>query len=88
MSQDNYRLNLKLTGGPIFLGLGILGAVGCAVSFMHNRRDFFASYLTVVAFFLALSLGTLFFVMVQHLARAGWSTTVRRLAETVAANLK
>ncbi len=87
MSQDNYRLNLKLKGGPIFLGLGILGAVGCAVSYMQNRRDFFGSYLTAVSFFLALSLGSLFFVMVQHLARAGWSTTFRRLSETVAANL-
>jgi hypothetical protein len=87
MSQDNYRLNLKLKGGPVFLGLGILGAVGCAVSYMQNRTDFFASYLTAVAYFLALALGTLFFVMVQHLARAGWSTTVRRLAETVAGNL-
>ncbi len=88
MSQDNYRLNLNLKGGPIFLGLGILGALGCVFSFINNRKDFFSSYLTSVAFFLAISLGTLFFVMVQHLARAGWSTTVRRLAETVAANLK
>jgi hypothetical protein len=88
MSQDNYRLNLNLKGGPIFLGLGILGAIGSVVSFLQNRKDFFASYLTVLAYFLAISLGTLFFVMVQHLARVGWSTTVRRLAETVAANLK
>ncbi len=87
MSQDNYRLNLSLKGGPIFLGAGVLGIIGSAISFMQNRKDFFASYLTVVAYFLAISLGSLFFVMVQHLARVGWSTTIRRLSETVAGNL-
>jgi hypothetical protein len=87
MSKDNYRLKIKLGGGPIFLGAGILGAVLCVVSFMQNRRDFFASYLTAFAFFLAIALGSFFFVFVQHLARSAWSVTVRRVSETAAANL-
>jgi hypothetical protein len=45
------------------------------------------SYLVAFVFFLSVSLGALFFVLLQHLVRAGWSVVVRRLAETLAMNL-
>ena len=45
------------------------------------------SYLTSYMFFLSITLGALFFVMVQHVTRAGWSVTVRRVAEILAANI-
>ena len=38
-------------------------------------------------FFSSMSLGALFFVLLQHATRAGWSVTVRRLAEILAANV-
>lgn len=69
------------------LGAGVLGVVLCAVSYFRNGSDFFVSYLTVYCFFLAISLGGLFFVMIQHLTRSGWSVTVRRVAEVLANNL-
>jgi hypothetical protein len=87
MSKDNYQLKANLGGAPIFLGVGVVGVVICAYSFMHNRKDFFASYLTAFAFFLAIALGSFFFVFVQHLARSAWSVTIRRVSETVAGNL-
>jgi len=57
-----------------------------------NRFDdsltrFSASYLVSYVFYLSISLGALFFVALQHLVRAGWSVTVRRLAEILAANV-
>lgn len=70
-----------------FLGAGILGVALCAFAYFRNGQDFFVSYLTTFCFFLAISLGAIFFVMVQHLARAGWSVTVRRTAENLAGNL-
>ncbi|MBM4088492.1 MAG: quinol:cytochrome C oxidoreductase [Planctomycetes bacterium] len=45
------------------------------------------SYLTSYCFFLSLSLGGLFFVAVQHASRAGWSVSVRRIAEILGGNL-
>jgi hypothetical protein len=45
------------------------------------------SYLVAFAFFLSISLGALFFVVLQHLVRAGWSVVVRRVAEALAMNL-
>lgn len=71
-----------------FLGLGILGFAGCIAGYFTDKKSFFASYLTAFVFFLALSLGAVFFVMVQHVARSAWSVSVRRIAETFAGNLR
>jgi hypothetical protein len=87
MSADNYRLTAKVGGAPIFLGLGAVGAVLCVVSYLQGKQAFLASYLTAFCFFLALALGSFFFVFVQHLARSAWSVTLRRISETAAANL-
>ena len=54
----------------------------------HNDvQQFWYSYLTAFMFFLSLGLGGLFFVIVQHLVRSGWSIVVRRIAENVAMTL-
>ncbi len=45
------------------------------------------TYLVSFAYFLSLALGALFFVLLQHLTRAGWSVVVRRLAEAISANV-
>jgi len=44
------------------------------------------SYLVSFSFFLCITLGALFFVIIHHLTRAGWSTSLRRLAEGVSRN--
>ena len=49
----------------------------------HNMH----SYLTSFMFYLSIALGGLFFTMLQHLTRAGWSVTVRRIAEGYMKNL-
>ncbi len=45
---------------------------------------FFHSYLANYMYCLSICLGALFFVMIQHLTRAGWSASIRRLAELLA----
>lgn len=47
-----------------------------------------ASYLTAFVFVLSITLGALFFVLIQHLTRAGWSVVVRRVAEVLAGTVK
>jgi hypothetical protein len=70
---------------------GVLGFVGLAVGFVlgWNRGDelqyYLHSYLWNYCFVLSIALGALFFVVLQHATRAGWSVTVRRLAECIAA---
>src|SRR5690606_33400285 len=46
-----------------------------------ESRQFFYSYLTAFMFWLSLGLGGLFFTLIQHGTRAGWSIVVRRIAE-------
>ncbi len=63
------------------IGLGIALMVGVGVG---GFRRFSMSYLTTFCFLLSISLGGLFFVLSQHLCRAGWSVSVRRIAEILA----
>ncbi len=87
----------KLHVGAVASRLGIPGllvgilALGLAawIGLTHDemRSHFFHSYLAAYSFFLAITLGSLAFVIIQHLARAGWSVTVRRLAERLGLNM-
>lgn len=65
-------------GASLAYGL-VLGEAGL--------KHFFYSYLLNFCFFLSLSLGALFFVLLHHVTRSGWSVVVRRVAEVIAANL-
>ena len=50
----------------------------------HKQDDFqqlLYSYLVAYVFFLLICLGGLFFVLLQHTVKAGWSVNVRRIAE-------
>lgn len=75
--------------GTFALGVGVV-AIAAAVALGYARTDGFRrlqhAWLVACAFWLSISLGGLFFVIVQHLTRAGWSVVVRRVAELVAAN--
>ena len=68
--------------------VALLGA-GLYLGYKGGDQTFFAkSYLLGFMFILAISLGGLFFVIIQHLTRAGWSVVVRRPAELLAQNLR
>ena len=67
---------------------GVAGIVALAASFvlaLFDDEAFLRAYVTNYAFLASLGLGALFFVILQHLTRAGWSVVVRRLAEDVTA---
>lgn len=73
------RLAMPLMGvGAVLLLIGVsLGAILSSV----EMRFAMGAYLTAYIYCLTISLGALFFVIIQHLCRAGWSVTVRRVAE-------
>ncbi|GAB4376322.1 MAG: hypothetical protein Kow0062_16440 [Acidobacteriota bacterium] len=88
--SENVRLD-ELGSRLIVRGLvlGVLGT-GAALAFsMLVRQDQFErfawAYLLNFAFVVSLGLGALFWTLVQHVTRAGWSVVVRRLLEGVAA---
>lgn len=68
------------------VGLALL-ATGLVLGFAagDGLKQFQHAYLLAFCYVLSLALGGLFFVAVSHLAAAGWSVVVRRLAEIVGA---
>lgn len=74
---------LMAVGASLVLVSVFLFAVGTE----EGVKGFFHSYLTNYMFCLTICLGALFFVMVQHLVRASWSTAIRRIAELYAATI-
>lgn len=74
--------------GALLLGGAGLAALVLAVvlnmMFYGNMHLLMLSYLLAYMFFLSISLGGLFFVLIHHVTAAGWSVVVRRLAEQVA----
>jgi hypothetical protein len=77
---------------PGIVGAGLIGLAGVGVGVLVGRPGgdwsvFFRAYLLNYCFVLTLALGGLFFVMLQHVTRAGWSVSVRRLAEFIAGTL-
>lgn len=68
------------------------GAVVLAATYLvsgrgDGAREFWLAYVHNYAFLLSLSLGALFFVLLQHVTRSGWSVIIRRPAEILGANL-
>jgi hypothetical protein len=66
----------------------LAGLVALAVSLaglISGLQDFLAAYLVAYMFALTLCIGSLFFVLIHHVTRSGWSVLVRRIARTSAA---
>ncbi|MCA8943808.1 MAG: quinol:cytochrome C oxidoreductase [Planctomycetes bacterium] len=68
----------------LFLGVGAIATiVGIALAMFDGTGGGYFAYLVAYMFTLSIALGALFFVLVQHITRAGWSVVVRRLAENM-----
>lgn len=67
-------------------GVTLLGAVGCLAGYVLSPERFAFAYLYAFAVGVSLVLGAMFFTLVQHLSAAGWSSSVRRLAEILSAS--
>jgi hypothetical protein len=92
LSDANVRLDSR-SGALSLLGIaaavaGLGGAVALSFAWGVEPERFWRIWLQNFMFVLSLALGGLFFVLVQFLTRAGWSVTVRRVAEAFAANLR
>jgi hypothetical protein len=71
---------------PVMMGVAVLGWVGTIIAYFSHHDQFFSAYLFSYVYWISLSLGATFFVMVQRQTQAEWSVVVRRLAETVMTN--
>lgn len=62
------------------LAVGIVGLVACGIAFVVDRDHFFVSWLVAYLLFLSIALGSLAFVMIQHLTGGVWGV-FRRIFE-------
>jgi hypothetical protein len=78
---------------PVLVMCAVLAVIGFGGSIILARGSdggmdhLLETYLVSFAFFLSISLGGLFFVLLEHCTRAGWSVVARRVAEAIAANV-
>jgi len=84
---NTYRLTDKGSFGSIALTVGIVGLLGSAIAWYMEPARFFHAYLTAFIFWLSLALGGLFFTMLHYLAAARWSVVLRKISESMAAQL-
>ena len=73
--------------GWIALVLGAAGLIASAAGAFMDRATFFEAYLTAFTFWTTLALGGMFFVLINQLTSAVWSTVLRRTAENLASLL-
>jgi hypothetical protein len=74
----------------LFIGVAALGIAawkGLNGTDEATITHFFHSYLAAYSFFMAITLGSIAFILIHYLTRAGWSVTVRRLAEGLSLNM-
>lgn len=67
--------------------LTAIGALGFLVGIIQNPERLWTSYLVAFFFVSCLGLGGMFFTAIQHVAKAGWSSGIRRLSESMTAFL-
>lgn len=81
-----FQLPSSLAGK--WMPLGVIGLIVLIAGFLLasntvDQQFAMFSYLTALIYCISLAIGCLFFVLVQHLCRVGWSVVVRRIAELV-----
>ncbi len=96
LPNDNITLPASWRGfAPVLVAVGAICVLVSLGLFYFGDTEhpeagfkaFFHSYLANFMYCLSFCLGALFFVMVQHLARASWSASIRRIAELFAVTI-
>ncbi len=87
MNFDTKTFRITDSGnfGKIALVIGLLGLAVSGIGLVVDATHFYFSYLVAFVFWVTLSLGGLFFLMVNHLTGAKWNIVIRRLTEGASA---
>jgi len=65
----------------IGLGVGVVGAIACAIGYFTAPEQFYFSWLIGCTVWLGLSLGSLALLMIHHLTSGAWGLPARRIFE-------
>jgi hypothetical protein len=87
LDPKTYQLASGGKFGVIMLLIGGLGLAASVAGYFVDSAQFFHSWLASAIYWLSISLGALFFVLLHYLVGAKWSVVLRRLAENLASPL-
>lgn len=87
MNLENYQLQNSGKLGLISLIIGIVALVISAIGIFVDSAQFFHSYLTSVVYWISISLGGLFLILIHYLTGATWTVALRRIIENIMAVL-
>jgi hypothetical protein len=78
LASDTGRTLVRFTGFIAFVGI-----LGCVAGALSDVQRFAYSYLTGFMWTVTIGLGAVFFVLLQHAVKAGWSVAARRHMEWI-----
>lgn len=81
-----FQLSADARWWTLPLGLGVAALAVALVGLGADTTRFWYAYLIGWVFCVSIAIGALFFVMIQHITKAQWSVTVRRVPELMIAN--
>ena len=88
MSQNSYlKGTLKNKTPFVLMIISIVLFLISTIFLYKDKTHYLYSYLTSFVFFMTLTLGSLFFVLIHYLSRAGWSVVLRRVPELLMKNI-
>ena len=82
-AEDAYRFSGSARSWMLPAGIGAAALIMTLVSWVTDPPRFYISYLIGWTFCLSLTVGGLFFVIIQHLTKAYWSVVIRRISEAL-----
>lgn len=80
LEVGQFNVSQKLKG--IMFSFIIIGLLTFVVGIVIDKDRTWQSFLTNFFFFTSLAMGGMFFTAIQFVTKAGWSATVRRIAES------
>lgn len=80
-----FQVSQKLKG--IMFSFILIGLLTLVVGYIVDKERIWQSFLTNFFYFTSLALGGMFFTAIQYVTKAGWSATIRRIAESLTAFL-
>ena len=83
LEKENFVFRDDSRMGSKALVFGVILLLLSAIAIAFDSHQLFYSYLVSFIFWLSISLGALFFVMLHHLTNATWSIGLRRVSENL-----
>ena len=79
--EEKFTFSSKLK--YLSFALMAIGIIAIAIAFMGDPQRAWADLLVNNFYFLSLAIGASFFIAIQYIAQAGWSSAFKRIPESM-----